>query len=58
MNVHFTVSGLGSAARQRALMLVREAVAKRDASLASAVVDKPSMPATSISDPLFPGGGK
>jgi hypothetical protein len=58
MNVHFTMSGLGSASRQRALMLVRDAVAKREASLASALADKPTAPATSISDRLSPQGGK
>lgn len=58
MNVHCTMSGFNSAARQRALMLVRDAVAKREAILASAWAGKPLMPADSISDPLSPQGGK
>ena len=58
MNVHCTMTGLRSTARQRALMLVRDAVAKREASLASALADRPSMPATGSSVPLSPQGGK
>jgi len=57
MNVHFTMSGAGSAARQRALMLVRDAIAKREASLASAEAQKLSInDAGSISRPSSQGG--
>lgn len=58
MNVHCTMSGLDPATRQRALMLVRDAVAKREVSLASAWADRPLVPADRISDPLSPQGGK
>lgn len=58
MNVHFTLSGVGSAARQRALMLVRDAVVKREASLASVTADRPSTTAASTSNPLSSQGGR
>ncbi|SFV31849.1 hypothetical protein SAMN04488557_1426 [Hyphomicrobium facile] len=58
MNVHCTMIGLRSAGRRRALMLVRDAIAKREASLASALANRPSMHATGSTDPLSPQGGK
>ena len=57
MNVHFTMSGAGSAARQRAMMLVRDAIAKREASLSSAEARKLSInDADSMNSPSSQGG--
>ncbi|MGO4683236.1 hypothetical protein [Hyphomicrobium sp. 2TAF46] len=61
MNMHFTMSGTmsgaGSVARQRALILVRDAIAKREASLASLQAQKLSVnDAGSINRPSSQGG--
>ncbi len=57
MIVNSTMSGVGAAARQRATMLVHDAIAKREASLAAAEAQKRSInEAGSINRPSSQGG--
>ncbi|WP_156150733.1 hypothetical protein [Hyphomicrobium sp. 99] len=57
MNVHFTMSGAGSVARQRALKLVHEAMAKRETNLVAMPTMQPSINQTgSINRPSSQGG--
>lgn len=57
MIVNSTMSGVGAAARQRATMLVRDAIAKREASLASTQARKLSInQADGMRSPSSQGG--